>query len=272
VVTSAVVTGNGIDIHYRIAGDGAESLVLINGVGDDLEGWVNQTDDFVRAGLRVISFDNRGVGESSQPPGPYTSREMAADLKALVTELALPAFHLAGVSMGGAIAQEYAVAYPGDLRSLVLANTFAVADLFTAAAFDTWALVARAAGMPVMMHQQAPWIYSPQFYEQHPERVAELIAAAEASTQPPAAFEAQMAALTGHDCSGRIGSVATPTLVIAARDDIIIRPELSRRLFDALPEESRSWALVPGGHAAFWEDPGPWNQAVIEFVRANSTP
>lgn len=269
-MTSGIVTGNGIDIHYRIAGAGAETLVLINGVGDDLDGWVNQADDFVRAGLRVISYDNRGVGRSGQPPGPYTSREMAADLKALVTDLGLREFHLAGVSMGGAIAQEYATAHPGDLRSLVLANTFAVADPFTRAAFETWALVAQAAGMPVMMRQQAPWIFSPQFYEQHPERVAELIAGAEASTQPPAAFAAQMAALVEHDCSGRIGSVTTPTLVIAARDDIIIRPELSRRLLDALPQESRSWALLPGGHAAFWEDPGPWNQAVIDFVRANS--
>jgi 3-oxoadipate enol-lactonase len=261
-VTSAIVAVNGINIHYRITGEGAETLLLINGVGDDLDGWVNQTDDFVRAGLRVISFDNRGVGRSSQPPGPYTSREMAADLKALV--------HLAGVSMGGVIAQEYAVAHPGDLRSLVLANTFALADPFTRAAFETWALVAETAGMPVMMRQQAPWIYSPQFYEQQPKRVAELIAAAEASTQPPDAFAAQMAALVEHDCSGRVGSLTTPALVIAARDDIIIRPELSRRLFEALPEASRSWALVPGGHAAFWEDPGPWNRAVIDFVRANS--
>ena len=270
-MTGAVVTGNGIDIHYRIDGSGPETLVLINGVGDDLDGWVNQTGDFVAAGLRVVSFDNRGVGRSGQPPGPYTSREMAADLKALVTGLGLTAFHLAGVSMGGAIAQEYAVAWPQDLRSLVLANTFAVADPFTAAAFDTWALVAQTAGMPVMMRQQAPWIFSPQFYEQHPERVAELIAGAEASTQPPAAFAAQIAALTGHDCAGRIGAVRTPALVIAARDDIIIRPGLSRRLFDALPAGSRAWALVPGGHAAFWEDPGPWNAAVIDFVHANKT-
>ena len=103
-------------------------------------------DDFVRAGLRVISFDNRGVGQSGQPPGPYTSAEMAADLKALVTGLGLPRFHLAGVSMGGAIAQEYAVAHPDDLLSLVLANTFAVADPFTRAAFETWATVARGGG------------------------------------------------------------------------------------------------------------------------------
>jgi 3-oxoadipate enol-lactonase len=268
-MTSGFVRAGAVEIHYRVTGDGPRTLVLINGVGDDQDGWANQVDDFVGARLRVVTFDNRGVGRSSQPPGPYTSAEMAADLKALTTELGLVGFHLAGVSMGGVIAQEYAVAHPADLASLVLANTFAKADPFTCAAFDTWAIVAEAAGMPVMMQQQAPWIYSPGFYAEHPDRVAELIAAAATSTQPAAAFAAQMAALNGHDCTGRIGSVTIPTLVIAARDDIIIRPDLSRQLFDALPEGNRSWTVVPGGHAAFWEDPGPWNQAVIEFVQAN---
>jgi len=269
-VDGSVVHGNGIDIHYRISGDGEQDLVLINGVGDDLDGWANQVDDFVSAGLRVISYDNRGVGRSSQPPGPYTSAELAADLDALVTGLGLARFHLAGVSMGGVIAQEYAVAHGSGLVSLVLANTFAVADPFTRAAFETWATVALAAGMPVMMRQQAPWIFSPGFYEQHPDRVAELIAGAETSTQPAAAFAAQMAALTGHDCAARIAAVRVPTLVLAARDDIIIRPELSRRLLHALADGVGTWAVVPGGHAAFWENPEPWNQAVIDFVRANS--
>jgi len=82
--------------------------------------------------------------------------------------------------------------------------------------------------MPVMMRQQAPWIFSPGFYQQHPDRVTELIAAAQGSTQPAAAFAAQMAALTRHDCASRIGAVTAPTLVLAADDDIIIRPELSR--------------------------------------------
>ncbi len=269
-MTSGFVHADAVQIHYRITGDAPETLVLVNGVGDDQDAWANQVADFVNAGLRVVTFDNRGVGRSSQPPGPYTSHQMAADLQALVAGLALPRFHLAGVSMGGVIAQQYAIAHPGDLASVVLANTFAAADPFTRAAFDTWALVAEAAGMPVMMRQQAPWIYSPAFYQRSPQRVEELIAAAEASTQPAAAFAAQMAALTRHDCADTIGSVTAPALVIAARDDIIIRPELSRRLFDALPEDSRTWIVVPGGHAAFWENPGPWNQAVIQFVQSHS--
>ncbi len=267
-MTSGVVQAGQVDIYYQITGDGPQTLVLINGVGDDLDGWANQVDDFVRAGLRVLSFDNRGVGRSGQPAGPYTSRQMAADLKAVVAGLGLPRFHLLGVSMGGVIAQEYAVAHPADLSSLILANTFAAADPFTAAAFQTWVTVADAAGMAVMMEQQAPWIYSPALYQQYPERVAELVAGAQQSTQPPAGFAAQMAALTGHDCTDRIGSVRVPTLVLVAEDDIIIRPELSRQLFDALGAGVGTWTVVPGGHAAFWENPGPWNQAVIDFVRA----
>ena len=270
-VTDGFARSGDIEIRYRVTGDGAQTLVLVNGVGDDLDGWVNQAGDFLAAGLRLVTFDNRGVGQSGQPPGPYTSAQMAGDLDAVVRELGLDRFHLAGVSMGGVIAQEYAVAHPGRLASLVLANTFAAADPFTRAAFESWAIVAAAAGMPVMMRQQAPWIFSPAFYARAPERVAELVAGAEQSTQPAAAFAAQMAALNDHDCTGRIGAVTVPVLVLAAGDDIIIRPQLSRELFELMPESSRTWAVVPGGHAAFWEDPEPWNRAVIEFVRATST-
>ena len=140
-----VVHANEIDIHYRISGDGTETVVLVNGVGDDLEGWAMQIDHLVGAGLRVVTFDNRGVGRSSFPPGPYASSEMAADTKALADALGLGTFHLVGVSMGGLIAQEYALAYPDDLRSVVLANTYAKPDAYTRAAFDTWGQIAEAA-------------------------------------------------------------------------------------------------------------------------------
>lgn len=257
-----------VDLYYEVAGEGPQALVLVNGVGDPLEGWVNQTGEFLAAGLRVVSFDNRGVGRSSQPPGPYTSAQMAADLHAVVTAAGLDNFHLCGVSMGGVIAQEYALAHPGPLRSLILANTFAAADPFTRAAFLSWSEVAQAAGMPMMMRAQAPWIFSPDFYARHPGRIAELIAEAQASTQPAAAFAAQMDALVNHDAAGRLAALTTPTLVVAAADDIIIRPALSRQLFELLPDAA--WSEVPGGHAAFWEDPLPWNHAVIEFVKAHS--
>src|SRR5205085_7493095 len=100
---------NGIDLNYRLEGEGEETVVLVNGLADDLETWVFQIDALLGAGYRVLRFDNRGVGASDKPPGPYTTAQLAQDTKALVDELGLRDFHLVGVSMGGMIAQEYAI-------------------------------------------------------------------------------------------------------------------------------------------------------------------
>src|SRR5882672_5511128 len=104
---------NGTEISYRLEGDGPETIVLVNGLADDLETWVLQMEDLLGAGYRVLRFDNRGVGQSDTPAGPYTTAQFASDTKALVDELGLSGFHLVGVSMGGMIAQEYAIANGG---------------------------------------------------------------------------------------------------------------------------------------------------------------
>lgn len=259
-----VVKANGIDINYQVTGEGRQTVVLVNGVGDDLSGWAYQVDDFAMAGYRVVSFDNRGVGKSDQPPGPYSSRQMAEDLKALVHALGIRGFHLVGVSMGGVIAQEYALAFSDDLKSVVLANTYAKADPYTYAGFELWAIVAEAAGMPLMMRVQAPWVFSPEFYAEQPTKLTQILLEMERSPQPAAAFRAQISTLLTHDCSDRLASLRTPALVLAATGDIIIRPALSRRLYEGLP--SATWAEVPGGHAAFLESPAPWNRAVLDFI------
>ncbi len=80
---------NDIEINYRIEGDGDETIVLVNGLADDLETWVFQMDDLLGAGYRVLRFDNRGIGQTSAPPGPYTSRMLADDAKGLVDELGI---------------------------------------------------------------------------------------------------------------------------------------------------------------------------------------
>src|SRR6266699_2748789 len=149
---------NGIDLHYRVDGAGDETVLLINGVGDDLEGWAFQRDDFAAAGRRVVTFDNRGCGRSGQPPGPYTSSEMARDAKGLADALGLAPFHLADVSIGGVIAQEYAVAWPGDLLSVVLASTYArprPADLCGVRGVGAAGLTADAAAAALAVRNQA---------------------------------------------------------------------------------------------------------------------
>ena len=106
-------TVNDIEITYELEGDGAETIVLVNGLADTLETWAFQMEALLDAGYRVLRFDNRGVGRSSKPAGPYTTAMFADDTKALVDSLGIADFHLLGVSMGGMIGQ--------DTRSPILA-------------------------------------------------------------------------------------------------------------------------------------------------------
>ena len=111
--------------RYRLPASKAtapETIVLVNGLADEKESWGYQTPDLLAAGYRVLTFDNRGVGKSTMPPGPYTTRRFAQDTKGLVDHLGLMGFHMVGTSMGGMIAQEYAIAYGADLKSVTLSS------------------------------------------------------------------------------------------------------------------------------------------------------
>jgi 3-oxoadipate enol-lactonase len=237
---------------------------LINGIGDDLEAWEYQMQPLLDSGFQVLRFDNRGVGASGSPPGPYSSELMADDLKGLIDKVGIGPLHIVGVSMGGAIAQAFALRYPENLRSLVLANTFAAPGRYTQRIFASWGEVASNAGMPVLMRQIAPWIFSPGFFEHEPDKLAEFIAAMETTTQGAAAFVAQLGALVDHDTSSRLSEIIQPTLVLAANEDILIPPSQSRRLFSSLP--NAWWASIPGGHGAMWEAPDDLNEALVRFL------
>ena len=103
------VSANGLEIAYRLDGEGAETVLLINGLADEKESWGLQADTFIEAGYRVLSLDNRGAGGTTKPAGPYTTRQMADDANAVVGVLGIGEVHLLGFSMGGMIAQEYAL-------------------------------------------------------------------------------------------------------------------------------------------------------------------
>src|SRR5690606_23349178 len=139
--------------NYQIDGEetGKGSVVLINGLADELESWDFQVPDLVAAGYRVLRFDNRGIGKSDKPAGPYSSKMLADDAKALVDSLGFTNFHLMGVSMGGMIAQEYALAYGEDLASLTLACTYGKADGFCQNMFGMWGDLAKGLGVPFVM-------------------------------------------------------------------------------------------------------------------------
>ena len=256
---------NDIDVNYRLEGQGPETIVLINGLADDLETWAFQVDDLLAAGYRVLRFDNRGIGASSKPAGPYTSRMLADDAKALVDSLGITDFHLMGVSMGGMIAQEYALAYGSDLRSATFACTYAAPGPFCSRMFDMWAGMAPVLGVPYVMRDVTLWAFTVPFFEQRGTELAEFETAMRYMDQPVHAYLAQLAVIQQHDTTSRLGQIAVPTLVLAGEQDILIPVSLSRRLHEHIP--GSRWATTRGGHACLWEHPAEFNQTFLDFVK-----
>ena len=261
-----VASVRGIDLNYRLEGDGPETVVLLNGLADDLETWVLQMPALLDAGYRVLRFDNRGVGASDAPPGPYTTRDFAADTKALVDELAIDRFHLLGVSMGGMIAQEYALAHPEDLQSVLLACTYAAPGPFCSRMFALWADMAEVRDVPFVMRDVTLWAFTLPFFEEREDELREFEGEMAAMPQSREAYLAQLHSIREHDTTARLGEIATPTLVVAGEQDILIPVALSRRLQEGI--SGAQWAAVPGGHACIWEHPEPFNQVVVDFIRA----
>ena len=260
----AVATVNGVELNYRLEGDGEETIVLINGLADDLETWELQAGEFVAAGYRVLRYDNRGIGASSKPAGPYSSRMLADDAKALVDQLGVSDFHLMGISMGGMIAQEYALAYPADLRTVTFGCTYAAPGPFCSRMFALWAELAPVLGVPFIMRDVTLWAFTVPFFTERGADLDEFETAMRYLDQPVHAYLAQLAVIQNHDTTARLGEIAVPALVLAGEEDILIPVSLSRRIHEAIP--GSQWATTKGGHACCWEHPAEFNRAFLDFI------
>ena len=256
---------NDVELNYRLEGDGEETIVLVNGLADDLETWADQADDFIANGFRVLRFDNRGIGASSKPTGPYSSRMLADDAKALVDHLGITDFHLMGISMGGMIVQEYALAYPDDLRSVTFACTYAAPGPFCSRMFAMWADLAPVLGVPFVMRDVTLWAFTVPFFEQRGAELAEFETAMRYMDQPVHAYLAQLAVIQNHDTTDRLGEISMPALVLAGEEDILIPLSLSRRIHEGIP--GSEWATTKGGHGCVWEHPAEFNQTFLDFAR-----
>lgn len=260
---------NAIDIRYETEGTGPETVVLINGLADDLGTWAYQVPALVAQGFLVVTIDNRGIGQTSTPAGPYNAEMLADDAKAVVDHLGLKDFHLMGVSMGGMIAQSYALKYGPDLRSLTLACTYAAPGPFCSRLFAVWADTASAMGVPQVMRDVLLWAFTLDFYRERGDELAEFETAMRYMNQPVPAYLAQLAVIQNFDESARVGELAQiPTLVLAGDADILIPTPLSRELAGLIP--GSQFRTTPGGHACVWEHPDEFNSAFIDFLLQNT--
>jgi pimeloyl-ACP methyl ester carboxylesterase len=119
----SVCKRDGVSIYYELSGQG-EPVLLIQGIGVAGSGWKLQTDDLSRH-YQTLIFDNRGLGQSTPCTSAISIEAMAGDVAALMDQVGWTSAHIVGHSMGGVIAQEFALKYPKRARSLSLLCTFA---------------------------------------------------------------------------------------------------------------------------------------------------
>src|SRR3954454_19964478 len=113
---------DGARLYWEETGSG-DPVLLIMGLGMNATGWWRTIPVLAGAGFRVLAFDNRGVGRSDRPPGPYSVPQLADDAVAVLDAAGIERAHVYGISLGGMIAQEIALRHAGRLRALVLGAT-----------------------------------------------------------------------------------------------------------------------------------------------------
>jgi 3-oxoadipate enol-lactonase len=127
-----------------------------------------------------------------------------------------------------------------------------------------WADMAPVNGVPFIMRDVTLWAFTVPFFEQREDELREFEGEMAVMPMPVEAYLAQLSAIQTHDTRDRIGTVRTPTLVLAGEEDILIPVRLSMQLHELVP--GAAWATTKGGHACCWEHPQEFNQALLEFL------
>jgi 3-oxoadipate enol-lactonase len=256
----------GTELHYERAGSG-EPLLLIQGMSGTHVSWGEPFRSTLEESFDVIAFDNRGIGLSERISEPFTIAEMAADTAELLDKLEIESAHVVGISMGGMIAQELALAHPRRLRSLTLGCTYCGGEdsqLMPQESVEKLAAGIASGDRDKAIRASYEVNLSPAF------RADEGAYAAfhEMATKVPTArqvIELQAQAIFGHDTSGRLGEISKPTLIVHGTADGVL-PFANGEQIASLMPGARFEVLEDVGHMFWWEQP----QRSAELIREHA--
>lgn len=249
---------NNVALHYlyrpsqtsgTTGGTEAPTLVFLNSLGSDLRIWHDVVAQL--AGHHsTLCYDKRGHGLSDAPAGPYTLADFATDLLGLLDHLAIKHALLVGVSVGGMIAQQFALAYPNRVAGLVLCDTGA--KIGTAAYWAERATAVRATGLAPLEEAILTRWFSSKFRETAPAAYrgyANML-----TRTPQEGYAATCDALRAADLRAAVPAISAPTLVLCGDEDLATPPALGKELAAAIPN-ARFALIEQAGHIPFIEQP-----------------
>jgi len=257
-----------INTYYETHGEG-EALVLIMGYGCHIGWWFRQIPVFSQE-CRVIAFDNRGTGRSDKPDIPYTMEMMAGDVVGLLDAIGIGAAHVYGVSMGGMIAQEFALRYPERVTSLILGCTMCGGSHAIMPDAEAMTQLFNFERMKQLTPEEQtrellPFLSSQEFIDNNPDIIEQFVTAVVEHVTPLHGYQRQGEAIAGHDTYDRLPRIKAPTLVIAGDADRLIPVENSRLLASRIAN-AELVILENTGHG-FMETAGEANNKVLDFLR-----
>lgn len=261
------ISVNGISMYYEIHGQGIP-LVMIMGLRRNLEWWYCQMPALSKE-FKVIAFDNRGAGRSDKPDMDYSIRLFADDTACLMDALGIHNAHVLGVSMGGYIAQELALNYPGKVNSLILGCTSCGGKRTILMSEERIKKFTANEGLTPaeILSKDMDIYFSDSFIMKNPDKVQMFIDISLRYYQPADAFLRQFAACQKHDTSGRLGGLKLPVLIMTGDDDPLVPSKNSFILKELLPQ-AELYLFSRRRHAFFIEEAEKFNRKTIQFIKS----
>jgi len=253
-------TIDGVALHYLQEGGGTD-LILIHGLGADLTIWDTDVSVFARH-HRVLRPDVRGFGVSDKPPGPYSPALFARDLDAVFRAGDIRDAHVLGISMGGVIAQRFALDFPARVRSLILVSTSSEVGEKSIAAWQRLADAIERDGFDARS-ADASRAVSPSFAARHPEIVADL--GRRNAACDPKGYAAAARAVSDYNWTAELPRLTAPTLILQGLDDQLTPPGGSVKMSRVLPH-ARLLMIAAAGHNVPIEQPAVFHNSVLAFT------
>jgi 3-oxoadipate enol-lactonase len=252
-----------IEINYQEEGTGFP-LILIHGLNGDFTGWAPVMPELAKH-YRTIALDVRGHGQSGKPDQPYSIRQFSEDLQEFLHQLRVPRAHILGLSMGGAIGQQFALDHPEKIRSLILVSTFSYVDPPARQAFSRLRQSLAVGGYPAFFDEVVKLAFTPKYIAANPGPLAELKEKRVRINSPVAIGRATDACMN-FTLKEEISRITLPTLVVSGKDDVFTPIHLAEQIHRSI--RGSEWKIIEAaGHNLYIEKAPQLVQIALEFLR-----